>query len=341
MHKRSIASLTSQTKHLDNLRVFVIGAGVSASCGFSVTQNIFDETIRFAARYYQSFIRDLSKFLQYLYPTFRSSYANYPNIENFLNVIDAMLIFNEKLRRKPLYSNQKILAMKEKLLILICKYLCNMVQKADLSPLKEFVKNLRNGDILISFNWDSTLELAFAKLGHVINPSAGYWYFLREPQAKFTLLKPHGSVDWFEKKKVKLLPSDSYDIGNNLSLYTSFEYPNLKKDIVPYILPPSIKKEFGIDEIISIWDGIYRALVRADEIYFLGYSFPNEDLHTRFVFRAAIRTNIIKRRRQNKKKLKILVANPDESLISRYTQILGMEFKFHASRFQNLDFQDF
>ncbi len=339
MHPRSISSILSESKTFNKQRILILGAGVSAACGFPVTKDLFKDTIRHVSRKDHSFITDMNKFLAYLYPTFNPRYENYPNIESFLNMIDTMTILNERIRNKQLYSNDKLIYLKEQLLILICKYLCSKIDASKMTSLNDFAQSIKEKDIIITFNWDFSLEYVLVNLGYNVNKINGYWYFLEKPQAKLTILKPHGSVDWFDKDKVKLKPDRILYLGKKIYVYSFFKYPAIKRDVMPYILAPVIRKEFETDEIINVWRGVYTSLCRADEIFFLGYSFPNEDLHSRFVFRAAIRTNIIKKEKENKK-IKLVVINPDESVILTYRTILGHNFIYHPAKFENLNFKE-
>jgi hypothetical protein len=74
----------------------VIGAGVSASCGIAVANQLLREAVM------KMETTDLAKtdrihdLLRYLYPGFDERLRNYPNIEDFLNLLEMAKRFNSE-----------------------------------------------------------------------------------------------------------------------------------------------------------------------------------------------------------------------------------------------------
>src|SRR5262245_56392295 len=84
-------------KMANKYRVFVLGAGVSASCGVAVAKDILRHSIlALEKKKRSSQITRIHDLLRYLYPTFNHSLKNYPNIEDFLNLIEMAKKFNSE-----------------------------------------------------------------------------------------------------------------------------------------------------------------------------------------------------------------------------------------------------
>jgi len=75
-------------------RVFILGAGVSASCGIPVTEGLFSGVMETNDRLSSDDKQEIHRLLTYLYPGFDPRLENYPNIEEFLNQIEMAKRFN-------------------------------------------------------------------------------------------------------------------------------------------------------------------------------------------------------------------------------------------------------
>jgi len=139
--------------------------------------------------------------LSYLYPAFNEDLRNYPNIEDFLNLLEMAKSFNsEEFIESSLWPRDKLDLVRSVTLKAVTDYLWERMQKVDaLNPIKTFgTKFLRYSDTVITFNWDVTLERG------LWDREDDFWMpytYNRERQGKYvTILKPHGSIDWFREK---------------------------------------------------------------------------------------------------------------------------------------------
>jgi hypothetical protein len=126
------------------------------------------------------------------------------------------------------------------------------------------------------------------------------------------IIKLHGSVNW-------------YWTGTSLSetIYYKnlLENPgdeNIDAGLIPYIIPPIMDKNAFYNHIMikSLWKKAKEFLQDADEIYIIGFSFPQTDISIRFLFYSALeykRPDIYVVNRVNK--------DERESLINNYSQI--------------------
>jgi len=79
---------------LTRRRVYILGAGASASCGIALAKDILGESITRLDTKDASNSKRVTDLLSYLYPAFNEELRNYPNIEDFLNLLEMAKSFN-------------------------------------------------------------------------------------------------------------------------------------------------------------------------------------------------------------------------------------------------------
>ena len=140
--------------------------------------------------------------LSYLYPGFNENLANYPNVEDFLNLVEMAKEFHtEAYIESKSWPQQKLREAADIALRAITEYIWGfMADGSKRQVLTSLVDQLiRPGDVIISFNWDFMIDLALED--HDENRSPRYAY--SSSRDSVVLLKPHGSIDWFEKSNIK------------------------------------------------------------------------------------------------------------------------------------------
>ncbi len=281
--------------------------------------------------------------LRYLYPSFDERLRNYPNIEDFLNLLEMAKRFNsEEFITSSLWSVGRLEEVERHTLQAVTDYIWDrMSDKGKQQGIRDFVsENLHEGDTIITFNWDLSIERALEDYRG--DPGFLYTYPRDRREKRFTLLKPHGSIDWFEKKSI----SDSVPerelgkLDSELYYYPRFnraEHPKLKQ-VPPVIVPPVALKQFELDFLKRTWRYVYRAVSDATKIYIIGYSLPREDQFARLVFRRAIRNNILKAHKGRERPARVVVVNPDGAAESTFSHLVGREiggFDFRQTRFED------
>ncbi len=295
-------------------RVFIFGAGVSASCGIAVAKDILREAIGSLAQRDSTKAERVHKLLKYLYPGFQRPALNYPNIEDFLNLLEMAKLFNsEEFIKSELWSEPKLEQVEHVTLKAVTDYIWErMQQKHGLGAMQIFMRNIvRANDTFITFNWDLTLERTLWD----DSDGLAFWYTYPPDSSEpsVTLLKPHGSIDWFAD-----LPKMA---GCN-----------------PVIVPPVSAKEFSHRILKQTWRGIYRAVSDATELFILGYSLPREDQFARLVLGRALRSNRLKVEKKDKRPLRVVVVNPDENSETTFRRLVGpnvQNFVFYQATFEN------
>ncbi|MBM3521879.1 MAG: hypothetical protein FJX57_02890 [Alphaproteobacteria bacterium] len=162
---------------------------------------------------------------------------------------------------------------------------------------------------IISFNWDEELDCILCNgRGNIAYTRGHEW----QTELRVLLLKPHGSISWYDlgegllgnkapffisgdqeedaKKRSRIVGYFDYEMPRapNRSKYKFLERP-------PVITPPTFVKTFRYNEQQVIWEDAIRTLSEATEFVFLGYSLPPDD----FMTRAAIRSALARRTKEN------------------------------------------
>jgi hypothetical protein len=149
-------------------------------------------------------------------------------------------------------------------------------------PYVEWANRLTKNDTIITFNYDTVLEMIAswpAGKGRFHFPAA---YGNPQPELKLkpeavNVLKLHGSVTWFEGME------PLKDISSVIAM--------LKSGAVPIMGTPGPAKRERSTEFAQLWEAARQALIAATYIIFLGYRFPPSDSHARGMLLGAIREN--------------------------------------------------
>jgi len=323
-------------------RVFVIGAGVSTSCGIPVARDILRYSIQDLRKRNADAAKSVHSLLRYLYPAFDKDLGNYPNIEEFLNFIEVAKDFNEGFVESAVWSVDELRKVKIITLKAVTDYIWSLMGDATKQrTVNDFVRNnITTGDTIITFNWDLTLERALED--YPGDPGFQYRYSREKPD-ELVLLKPHGSIDWFERRKVEgtKCAKDVEHHDKKLCYYPKFDLGKYRElqEVAPVIVPPVFSKDFKYDFLHKVWGDVLRSISDATEVHILGYSLPKEDQFAKFVFRRAIRNNLSAAGDKKKKNPKVFVVNPDEAVEQTFYKLAGKalrQFSFYQARFEDI-----
>ena len=144
------------------------------------------------------------------------------------------------------------------------------------------------------------------------------------------ILKLHGSLNWqvetrsHDPSYADLFPTPQQQrtvqciIDREVSVTLSRRHGRRRWRLWPQIAPPIYEKQSIIAARFgSLWTQASTALELADEITFIGYSFPATDAHA---------SNLIKRAvRRNPRVSEVSVVNPDPTLPGRVASLTGVD----------------
>src|SRR5208283_2964681 len=128
---------------------------------------------------------------------------NYPNIEDFLNLVEMGKVFNKEFIDSNYWTPKRLEEVRRNTLSAVTAYLWKKTEKRDaLQPLYDMAERLfAQGNVVITFNWDLTLERVWYDDDR--NFDLEYVYPKATSRPSFHVLKPHGSIDWFAKADLR------------------------------------------------------------------------------------------------------------------------------------------
>lgn len=167
----------------------------------------------------------------------------------------------------------------------------------------------------------------------------------KKPYGKtIKLYKIHGSLNWLYCPICSSLTLTPYEGGvmrilNNQDEATCL---NCNEHTIPIIVPPTYFKNMSNVYLSTVWNKAEASLRKADVLIFCGYSFPEADIHIKYMLKR-VQTS------RNNKPLKIIVFNNHENkLIStlekeekRYKRFLGNDIIFTKDSFQDFAMNPF
>ena len=189
------------------MRIFILGAGVSKSYGGPLVDEVLHQAIKSAwdSGGNKRIVRKINDVLSYAFPvSCNPEQYIYPNIEEVLSTLDVWKEFNSAFQEKPRFSDWQIEEVRRLILRLVTDHLDALINNIDKdSAVYKFASHLTTEDVVITFNWDLGLEHAV----HLANPDLDWDYFWhRDNRNKdLTILKAHGSIDWFRTEDILAL----------------------------------------------------------------------------------------------------------------------------------------
>lgn len=224
--------------------VFILGAGVSASCGIALTKDILRKSLLNLPDSRKDTVRLINELLSFFYPGFDPGLQNYPNIEDFLSQVEMGLLFNDEFIDSTKWKPKTLKKVKEYTLRAVTEYLWAKMRSRDaLQPLYDFAERMfKPNCIVITFNWDLTVERVWYDQDEV--EVLEYVYPKKTKGPTFFLLKPHGSIDWFTEGDLRSAGvfEQSERVCNTIPFYY-YPYFKLSKapallNRIPGIVPP-------------------------------------------------------------------------------------------------------
>lgn len=272
----------SKDKRAD--RVFVLGAGASLHAGYPLTKELGPRPF--------DWVEGSSPPQNIPYWPERAELAGFGELDDIEGVVTKL---------EATKNSGAILAGLREALCRFFQY----IQPAEAKLYKEFAEEVtRPGDVLITFNYDISLELELKRAGKW-EVSNGYGFDLGVANIATSptrLLKLHGSINWMDLLFDGLQSGQfSWGIGDSRGErpvfpwgldhlgYSGVKDPKWKQggvDRAGSMILPSRHKQYYIDTSLgreredfwrSLWVQAVNALRQAQEIVIIGYSCPMAD----------------------------------------------------------------
>ena len=180
--------------------VYVIGAGFSAGLGYPLTGDLLS---RFWKRIDDCSFRDkLKRVIEFHNPGFNcEKFVSFPNVEELLSqMLVNDQLFDSSRQYEGNFSKNDLADLQRAFLLKVADWFHEISQEVQpreprVSWLKDFGDHVQGKNVgIISFNWDLVLDaLLFG--GRLDHKSYG---FPLKPFSAPVLIKPHGSLNWFE-----------------------------------------------------------------------------------------------------------------------------------------------
>ena len=133
------------------------------------------------------------------------------------------------------------------------------------SPYASWYSQLGANDTVVTFNYDRVVELLGRRLT-AVEPGDKESSRSDYPSSMGLLLKLHGSVNWEHKTE------------NEIIAHKNWSRTLLSEGKTPAIgLPGNDKPDLVGRQLRNLWGLAHTALYEADEVYFVGYRFPQSD----------------------------------------------------------------
>lgn len=310
-----------------------LGAGASASEGAPLQNNLFLEYFKalkgngpYAASEMEE---ELATFFFSMFDINVDTSAEelkniiFPTFEEALGILDLADNRNESFKE---FSNLNIAInsgrlkrMRLYLTLLMAKTIHDKLfatKKVHMKLIKNLFKSDRLDDVFfISTNYDILIDNALANLYPERSLDYGIDFanfdeldeWERPGPNSISLFKIHGSLNWLycptcnnvrltpkEKGVITLLGEDSYSDNQAYCRRCETIYS-------PIIVPPTFYKDFTNVFLNSIWNKTEQELHKADHIIFCGYSFPDADMHIKYLIK-----RVQKNRRNNNLRFSIV-----------------------------------
>jgi len=289
--------------------VIILGAGASKSEGAPLQNELFREFFEYYKQFLKGKVWSLSEeqeklIIEYFKEFWGIDIENYqnqdikfPNFEECLGVLDLAYHRGESFKG---YSKEKIERVRNALIFLIAKILDEKL-KGKIIYHKKLINRLRKENKLkqtafLSLSYDIVIDNVLVDLypEFHLDYRIDFVNFERESDWKkpdrnkaVLLLKIHGSLNWLycpTCNHIELTPKEK---GAIRAFYKSKECAECKTPMEPVIIPPTFYKEMTKPFIQRIYLETDKMLRSAKRIFICGYSFPDADLHIKYLLKRA------------------------------------------------------
>lgn len=335
------------TKNQSRGIVYVIGAGLSAGLGFPTIGNLLPRM--WERLEHAKISEELAKVIRFHHPAFNATLEDtFPNIEQLLSEMQANeQLFDSSRPATGNFTSTKLTGIRQTLLLELAKWFHELKASALKAPpswLAQLSSEMKNENAqIISFNWDLVLdELIF---GDALDSSC---YGFGDNKGKVRLLKPHGSLNWYEKKSGHHLKSEKKFTlagtgASEVLAFRPYRAPTSeRRSYMPLIIPPVYAKQFKGDTFRRLWQETVAVLSTASEVRFLGYSLAPADFHARFILRCgfhnqeagALRKDGGRNPPTGRSRVTIVDPCDNDSVLKRIGEVVGWECAFHRQTIQ-------
>ncbi|MCK9426317.1 MAG: SIR2 family protein [Ignavibacteriaceae bacterium] len=341
-----------------------LGAGASKAEGAPLQSEMFYEYFSSNSfkHSHDEMDRELASFFQLIFgiDVDHNHYdkSSFPTFEETLGLTDLAILRKEALKGFDIENR----ASKSGRLRNIAQYLMYLVAKVLDSKLeysknvhRTLLKGLNEGNklkntVFISTNYDILIDNAISEMrdkGFDLDYGVEFRNFERindwqRPKAARSvfLFKPHGSLNWLycpTCNSLEITPKEKGVVTRLIVKYQAATCGACGSPFMPIIVPPTFYKDLNNVFLSTIWNKSENILRKAKHIIFCGYSFPDADMHIKYLLKR-VQTN-----RNNSLKFTVFnyhdgkKACDIESEQNRFKRFLGDNVNYYLDK----SFEDF
>jgi len=161
------------------------------------------------------------------------------------------------------------------------------------------------------------------------------------------LIKPHGSLNWYEENSGRHLKADKkFQLcgsgADKVHAFRRYRAPSsTRRQYMPFIVPPVYAKQFQGELSKRLWQQTVSVLSKASEVRFLGYSLPVADFHARFILRCGFHNQTLGELREDGERdhatgqARVTVIDPNAESAERIEAAVGWPCAHHAMKIED------
>jgi len=344
--------------------VYFLGAGCSKNFGYPLTGEIMPLILEklLEADLFQinetrktqkerDYEKELLSFLHLFYPGLKhlnikneKQKAQIPNITEVLSLVEHFCFYN--LPPHPKIVDARLLRFRDLLnraiVELILEYDIRVMSKEEEKLFYKFIRPINNDKVndnvtIITTNYDLLIDWQFSDVAARNKIDYGISYrdvnssdiIYRDANPRFHYYKLHGSLNWLrcdlcgqyyinpDGSIVSLAFTDKVEDYNTC---VCSEFLRLKSVLVA----PSIVRDIRDSNLLQIWKASMEAVRTADQLIFVGYSLPGEDLAIKSVIMRGLNG------RDKSKPLKVEVVQHGDAAKPNYLNLFGNQIKYYS-----------
>jgi hypothetical protein len=341
--------MAASDDYLRHTRTIVLGAGFSAAGGIPLTADLLPRALR-------RFRIECNGIFSRIEGHAMDCFANSASIEDqkldgygfaelcsYLHFIE----LNEHAggERWSDAGSRELLALR----YYLSKEIAAATPAPESTPLlyKEFAKQLRPSDWVLTFNWDCLLEQAIEAVGR-------RYTYCREGTHPFDpafsdticITKMHGSINWmFESNSFMPSPAwievlDAPPI-NTAKLYSNAEFINFSswrthkgplRDLQPFIVLPGHGKSYDVRRLSGLWYRSEGYFYVSRDTFIIGLSLSEDDYFIRFFMQRGLPIS-----NWNQMDRKVVVINPNSEQVAKNYRFLSPDSTLYFPKCFDLD----
>lgn len=311
--------LINLTFNMTPKNLFIFGAGASKADHVPLQDELISEILNFLENIEDIHkfpsVNSLKNFLHKMYPIAIESRDNllYPTFEEILGLLQFALNRDESFKGFSQDQLREFINLIIAFMAVVIKEKVNTSNKVNEKFIIELFKNFKKQqqdlelnktmekfaqeNFFLNINYDTLLDKALYNLKNQYGFNGiDYCLEIKDsniPSKDIKLFKPHGTLNWLICKSCGIKTIGPLDIG--FEYYKGLIIPGSGLNNCPLckvkkyaiIIPPTFFKELNNVLIRNILTNLEEHLKEVQNLIFIGYSFPEADLHLKYVFKKA------------------------------------------------------